>query len=57
MHLGSVRHQQELRSLARQDAVNLLKTDENLASLKGKAIQNLLYLFEKDKCLSLILAG
>ena len=57
MRLASVVQQQEMLSLVRQDALGVIKTDETLTSHKGQALQNLLYLFEKDKCLPLILAG
>ncbi len=57
LRLASVFQQQEMLSIVRQDALNIIKTDEKLSSPKGQAIQNLLYLFEKDKCLPLILAG
>ena len=57
MRLASVLQQQEMISLVRQDALDIIKTDEKLNSPRGQAVQNLLYLFEKDKCLPLILAG
>ncbi len=57
LRLADYETQQELLSLVRQDATNLIKTDEKLTSVRGQALQILLYLFEKDKSLPMILAG
>ena len=57
MRLATILQQQELIALARQDAKDLISSDEKLASPRGQAVRDLLYLFEKDKSLPLILAG
>jgi RecG-like helicase len=42
---------------ARDDAALILSRDPKLESARGKALRNLLYLFEKDEAIRLIRAG
>ena len=47
----------DLLEIARDDARLLLATDKELASPRGQAIRNLLYLFGKDDAVRLLRAG
>ncbi|KQQ89889.1 ATP-dependent DNA helicase RecG [Aureimonas sp. Leaf324] len=47
----------DLLEIARDDARLLLATDKELASPRGQAIRNLLYLFGKDDAIRLLRAG
>jgi ATP-dependent DNA helicase RecG len=47
----------DLLAAARDDARLVLETDPDLASDRGKALRNLLYLFAKDEAIRLLRAG
>ena len=42
---------------ARDDVQNILKTDAKLETERGKALKNLLYLFEQNEAVKTYLAG
>ena len=46
--IADINYHKNLLSVANQDAKLILNKDPNLQSKRGKALRNLLYLFEKD---------
>ena len=57
LRLSNFELQAELISAARQDAINIIKTDPMLQTPRGQSLKMLMYLFEKDIYISTILAG
>ena len=57
LRLSNFELQAELISTARQDALNIIKTDTMLQTPRGQALKMLMYLFEKDVYISTISAG
>ena len=55
--IADLERQADLLALARQDARLLVETDPELASLRGQAVRNLLWLMEQDRALALMAAG
>ena len=49
--------QSHLINTARKDALQVIQTDPNLKTPRGQAIKMLMYLFEKDVYIQMILAG
>jgi ATP-dependent DNA helicase RecG len=47
----------KLLTAARDDAALVLSRDPDLASPRGEALRNLLYLFERDEAIRLLRAG
>ena len=48
---------QDLLAMAHKEAQAIIQTDPHLDSLRGKALKNLLYLFERDQTVEYLLAG
>ena len=55
--IADLERQSELLALARQDARLLLEQDPALASKRGLAIRNLMWLMEQDRAIALMAAG
>lgn len=55
--VADLERQSELLALARQDARLLLEQDPALASKRGLAIRNLMWLMEQDRAIALMAAG
>lgn len=55
--IADLERQADLLALARQDARLLVETDPELASPRGQAVRNLLWLMEQDRALALMAAG
>ena len=57
LRLSNFELQSELLPTARQDALEIIKTDPTLQTPRGQALKMLMYLFEKDIYIPTILAG
>ena len=57
LRLSNFELQSELLPTARQDALEIIKTDPTLQTPRGQALKMLMYLFEKDVYIPTILAG
>ena len=57
LRLSDFELQSELIGTARQDAINIIKTDPMLQTPRGQSLKMPMYLFEKDVYISTILAG
>ena len=55
--LADMSYHQNLLLKARDDVINILKTDPKLESKRGTALKTLLYLFEQDEAVKTYLAG
>ncbi len=55
--LADMEHHQSLLIKARDDVINILKTDPKLESKRGETLKTLLYLFEQDEAVKTYLAG
>ena len=55
--LADITEHKELLFIAKKDADIILTQDKNLTSERGKALRNLLYLFEQDEAVKTYLAG
>ena len=53
----NISHHKSLLKMATIESNNILKSDPSLATVRGNALIDLLYLFEKEKAIDLISAG
>ena len=56
-HIAQMPEHADLLLLANQEAGRILKEDAFFQTTRGQAVKNMLYLFQKEKCLDLLKAG